>query len=107
MKTGAPYGQVFDAVDRGCKGGDTNVARTGGWGGGLIFIQVTGILQNDGQISCNGETGQATDAGGGSGGSINMDIHIIKVFICFVNTVEFVQSDTQVSRHPVTSDKYL
>jgi hypothetical protein len=45
MKTGAPYGQVFDAVDRGCKGGDTNVAGTGGRGGGVIFIQVTGILQ--------------------------------------------------------------
>lgn len=79
MKTGAPYGQVFDAVDRGCKGGDNSNSNTGGRGGGVIFLKVTGTLQNDGKVTCNGENGRSSHAGGGSGGSINLDIHNIKV----------------------------
>ena len=79
MKTGAPYGQVFDAVDRGCKGGNDNLTVSGGRGGGVIFLQVSGTLQNDGEISVNGENGQGYNSGGGSGGSINMIVNLIKV----------------------------
>lgn len=83
LKTGAPYGQVFDAVDRGCRGGDNGNgnANTGGRGGGVITLKMTTILQNDGQISVNGENGKASSAGGGSGGSINIDTNNIKVRI--------------------------
>ncbi|XP_076091252.1 uncharacterized protein LOC143063127 [Mytilus galloprovincialis] len=77
-KTGAPYGQVFDAVDRGCRGGDNGNANTGGRGGGVITLKMTTILQNDGQISVNGENGKSSSAGGGSGGSINIDTNNIK-----------------------------
>lgn len=76
-RTGAPYGQLFDPMDRGCRGGH-NSGGQGGGGGGVIFLEVTGSLQNDGEISVNGAKGGNT-AGGGSGGSINMKINLIKV----------------------------
>jgi hypothetical protein len=77
--TGAAYGQIYEPVDRGCAGGSsTAVSGTGGNGGGKIYIRVTEELQNDGQISCNGASGTGA-AGGGSGGSILMDIANIKV----------------------------
>ena len=73
---------MFEAVDRGCKGGDNlNTANSGGRGGGVIFLQVSETLQNDGEIRCNGESARASGGGGGSGGSINMNIHNIKVKI--------------------------
>lgn len=79
MVTGEPYGQIYEPVDRGCNGGSSSTGSgTGGRGGGKIYIRVTEELQNDGQISCNGEAGTGA-AGGGSGGSILMDIVNIKV----------------------------
>ena len=51
----------------------------GGRGGGTIYLKITGTLQNDGEISCNAESGRSA-SGGGSGGSILMeDIGLIKV----------------------------
>jgi hypothetical protein len=50
MKTGAPYGQVFDAVDRGCKGGDNSSSNTGGRGGPIFThiydITLSSIIKN-------------------------------------------------------------
>ena len=81
-QTGAPYGCLTKPVDYGCRGGSASVSgstRAGGRGGGTIYLRVTGTLQNDGQISCNGEAGTYA-SGGGSGGSIWMeDIGLIKV----------------------------
>lgn len=70
---------MFDAKDRGCKGGSDASGDTGGRGGGVIYLKVTGTLQNDGEIRCNGENGRSSNAGGGSGGSIDLDIDNIKV----------------------------
>ncbi|WAR26294.1 hypothetical protein MAR_011998 [Mya arenaria] len=75
--TGAPYGQLVQPVDRGCQGGSSTVSGTGGRGGGVIYIRADDYLQNDGEISCNGEAGTGA-GGGGSGGSIQMDINNIK-----------------------------
>ena len=81
-QTGAPYGCLTKPVDYGCRGGSASASgstRAGGRGGGTIYLRVTGTLQNDGQISCNGEAGTYA-SGGGSGGSIWMeDIGLIKV----------------------------
>lgn len=73
-----PYGQVFEPVDRGCKGGASTVSGAGGRGAGVIYLKVSGNLQNDGEVSCNGEGGTGS-GGGGSGGSILIDVHNIKV----------------------------
>lgn len=75
---------MFEPVDRGCSGGTSSASGTGGRGGGVIYLKVTDTLQNDGEISCNGEAGTGA-SGGGSGGSILMDINNIKVatnFFC-------------------------
>ena len=78
INTGAPYGQVFSPEDRGCNGGNSTLSGIGGRGGGVIYLLVHGTLQNDGEISCNGEPGTGA-SGGGSGGSILMDVNLIKV----------------------------
>lgn len=78
MLTGAPYGQIFEPTDLGCSGGKSLVSGSGGRGGGTIYLNVTKELQNDGEISCNGEPGTGA-SGGGSGGSILIDVHNIKV----------------------------
>lgn len=78
MVTGAPYGEIFEPTDRGCSGGSSTVSGNGGRGGGTIYLKITMKLQNDGEISCNGETGTGA-SGGGSGGSILMDIANVTV----------------------------
>lgn len=80
--SGAPYGQVFEPTDRGCRGGDSSVTGFGGRGAGVVYLKVTNELQNDGEISCNGEAG-AGAAGGASGGSILIDVANIKVMSIF------------------------
>ena len=78
--TGSPYGQVFEPVDRGCNGGSSSASGSSGRGAGVIYLKVTETLQNDGEISCNGES--ATGAGGGgSGGSILIDVNNVKVLV--------------------------
>jgi hypothetical protein len=78
MFTGAPYGEIFEPIDLGCSGGKSSVSGNGGRGGGTIYLNVTKELQNDGEISCNGEPGTGS-SGGGSGGSILIDVNNIKV----------------------------
>ena len=78
---------MFEPVDRGCAGGSAGTGATGGRGGGVLYFNVTGTLQNDGTISCNGEQGNG-GGGSGSGGSILIDVDNIKVnnlFFCIVN----------------------
>ena len=41
-------------------------------------MSVSGALQIDGTISCNGASGQQDRSGGGSGGSIWIDANLIK-----------------------------
>lgn len=62
----------------GCAGGGSTISGIGGRGGGVIYLNVTKELQNDGEISCNGEAGTGA-GGGGSGGSILLDVANIKV----------------------------
>ena len=72
-RVGLAYGHLYEPEHFGCRGGGS-----GGLGGGIIRMSVTGTLQIDGTISCNGGSGQEDRSGGGSGGSIWIDTKLIK-----------------------------
>ena len=72
-RVGLAYGYLYEPEHFGCRGGGS-----GGLGGGIIRMSVTGTLQIDGTISCNGGSGQEDRSGGGSGGSIWIDTKLIK-----------------------------
>ena len=76
--TGAPYGNVFEPTDFGCRGGVGNNANTYGRGGGIVYLNIHDMLQVDGHISVNGGAGTSR-GGGGSGGSVWIDTHRIRV----------------------------
>ncbi len=79
---GSPYGQLIIPADYGsggAGGGCNNADARGGYGGGAIFLNVSGILNVSGEIVSNGETRPTAPStvgcfglggGGGSGGSI-------------------------------------
>ena len=72
-RVGLAYGHLYEPEHFGCRGGGS-----GGLGGSIIRMSVTGTLQIDGTISCNGGSGQEDRSGGGSGGSIWIDTKLIK-----------------------------
>lgn len=76
--TGEAYGSIFYPSALGCQGGSINATYPGGRGGGVINLNVTGTLHNDGTVHCNGEAG-SRGSGGGSGGSILIYAGLIKV----------------------------
>jgi hypothetical protein len=68
---GNTYDSTITPSNPGSGGGGGNYMNTlGGAGGGLIRLNVSGILQADGRISANGGNGSGLGGGGGSGGSI-------------------------------------
>jgi hypothetical protein len=70
---GATYGSLSSPVDRGSGGGGGNPLAaniTGGNGGGIIQLTVTGPLVVNGKISAGGNSAVAPNAGGGSGGTV-------------------------------------
>ena len=68
---GGSYGAILQPVSLGSPGGaGAAVIGVGGGGGGAVELSVTGVLQLDGTISANGNSGTNGNAGGGSGGSI-------------------------------------
>lgn len=71
---GSPYGSPISPPDRGSGGGGSSPYFTGGSGGGLIRLNVTGVLLVDGIISANGNPGTAPSAGGGSGGTVFLNV---------------------------------
>ena len=79
MPGGVTYGDLYFPADFGSGGGNASgssggapVANSGGAGGGLLHLIVSGLLQVDGQILADGGDGSRPfyRAGGGSGGSI-------------------------------------
>ena len=67
-------GNIYDSTTSpngpGSGGGSYSPYSVGGAGGGVIQLNVSGILQMDGRISANGGNGSGSGGGGGSGGSI-------------------------------------
>ena len=69
--TAKAYGHIFEPQVFGSSGGTGyNSNSYGGNGGGIIHMNVSGVLYVDGEISVHGGAGTALGAGGGSGGSI-------------------------------------
>ncbi|MEI6728037.1 MAG: DUF2341 domain-containing protein [bacterium] len=71
---GVSYGSITEPIDLGSGGSGAqggNTSNTGN-GGGLIKLNITGTLTNNGSISANGQAGNIPyyRTGGGSGGSI-------------------------------------
>ena len=69
--TGQPYGHLFQPYEIGSAGG--GAWNVGGQGGGKLYIEVSNMLQIDGEIRANGGDAKATSGGGGSGGTVLID----------------------------------
>ena len=76
--TGAPYGDLYQPNLFGSVGGAGSTSGRGGNGGGILWFNVTNILEIDGIVSADGEDGPEKGAGGGSGGSIWIYCHVMK-----------------------------
>ena len=68
--TGAPYGDMYEPIGFGSVGGHGSTSGRGGNGGGVLWFNVTSVLEIDGLVSANGEDASQNGAGGGSGGSV-------------------------------------
>lgn len=75
---GAPYGSPVTPTDLGSGGGNNpgcNVRSNVNSGGGAIVLDVSGVLQLDGEITADGALGVPERLGGGAGGSIVVTTH--------------------------------
>lgn len=78
-----PYGNVYEPTFLGSRGGDCHDwdnSMAGGAGGGSIELDISGMLNVDGEIKSNGSVGQSGSrcgAGGGTGGSILIEASTI------------------------------
>ena len=75
---GRPYGDLYEPYVFGSAGGPGPGNIHGGAGGGVLWLNVTGVIHIDGVVSANGADGVAGGGGGGSGGSIWMYCRLIK-----------------------------
>lgn len=66
---GTWYGSAFNPNSTGSGGGSSN-AGAGGKGGGYLHLTVVRIVNLEGTITVDATNGDATNSGGGSGGSI-------------------------------------
>ena len=72
-KTGFAYGDLYEPYIYGSAGGKGRGGTRGGNGGGMLWMNVTGLIDVDGLVSANGgDALSLTGSGGGSGGSIWM-----------------------------------
>ena len=71
---GAAYGDLYEPLRFGSSGG----GRKSGRGGGVIWFNITNVIQIDGQVTANGDPGEDSVSGGGSGGSIWMHCYRMK-----------------------------
>ena len=65
---GAAYGDLYEPLRFGSSGG----GRKSGRGGGVIWFNVTNVIQIDGEVTADGDPGGDSESGGGSGGSVWM-----------------------------------
>ena len=71
------YGNLYNPVSLGSGGGSGSYDRSGGNGGGLVLIQATEELKVEGGILAKGLPGAGYSAGGGSGGSVNLETKLL------------------------------
>lgn len=76
---GFAYGDLFEPDVFGSAGGSGVGGARGGAGGGMIWMNVTGFIDIDGEVSAHGSPASATSGGGGgSGGSVWMYCELLK-----------------------------
>lgn len=75
---GFAYGDLYEPYVFGSAGGPGPNNAPGGTGGGLIWMNVTGFIHIDGEVTANGGHADELGGGGGSGGSILMYCNLIK-----------------------------
>ena len=75
---GQPYGDLYEPNVFGSTGGPGPGNIYGGAGGGLLWLNVTGVIHIDGVLTADGADGGTNGGGGGSGGSIWMYCQRIK-----------------------------
>nr|XP_026694748.1 uncharacterized protein LOC104266654 [Ciona intestinalis] len=76
--TGQPYGDLYEPLVMGSAGGTSShmdggkrIYTPGGRGGGVLYLNISGTLYIDGEVTAHGAAAQSgRDSGGGSGGSI-------------------------------------
>lgn len=66
---GTWYGSAFNPNDTGSGGGSSSYG-AGGVGGGYLRLTVVRVVKLEGAISVTGTSGEASNSGGGSGGSV-------------------------------------
>ena len=59
-----------DSFSTGSQGGAGVSGGSGGSGGGILYLNISGTLTVNGDLTSNGMPGKTTGSGGGSGGSI-------------------------------------
>lgn len=64
--------QATTSMQGGIAGGHNVNGHGGGLGGGVIQLVVHGLLTLEGRVRANGQDATASNAGGGSGGSVNI-----------------------------------
>ena len=69
---GTYYDTPSSTAYAGSGGGSYSTYSTGGKGGGVLNLSVTGNVQMDGTLSANGGNGGGGGGGGGAGGSLNL-----------------------------------
>ena len=75
---GRPYGDLYEPYVFGSAGGPGPGGLTGGTGGGILWMNVTGFIKVDGVVSADGGFADSNGGGGGSGGSIWMYCNLIQ-----------------------------
>lgn len=76
---GVAYDSISQPSEAGGGGGTSVLANPGGTGGGVIFINLSGTLTLEGEITAKGNAGGGSGlaGGGGAGGSINITANTI------------------------------
>ena len=74
---GKCYGEFLNPTTFGKNGGHSTFPHLGGLGAGRIYLKVSHTLTIDGELKAQGGDWRSVEAGGGSGGSILMNVYTV------------------------------
>lgn len=77
-RSGFAYGNLYEPDRIGSAGGHGPNGHLGGSGGGVIWMNVTNVIDIDGEVSARGGDADGNGGGGGSGGSVWMWCYKVK-----------------------------
>ena len=76
LSTGQSYGHLYQPFAFGSAGGGGQ--GVGGTGGGMLWLNITNLIEVDGELSTDGGEAVGNSGGGGSGGSIWMYCRVFR-----------------------------